>query len=129
MRGLTLLEVLLATALLSFATVALLPFLKEGLAVLRAEPRPDPSVLATFADTFLQDSCAFAFEELPEQEELAPLNGAGLEAVRVERLHPVNSEKRHHHWILFQAGELLVLRWHREEETSGAGAKVEDGPR
>ncbi|MEW6741428.1 MAG: prepilin-type N-terminal cleavage/methylation domain-containing protein [Planctomycetota bacterium] len=128
LRGLTLLEVLLAAALLSVATLAILPFLKEGLAVLRAEPEPDPSALAALADAFLQDSCAFGFEELPEQADLAWLKSSGLEAVRVMRLDPVSSEKPHHQWFLFQAGEFLVVRWHREEESSAPGAKIEAGP-
>ncbi|MEW6747693.1 MAG: type II secretion system protein [Planctomycetota bacterium] len=128
LRGLTLLEVLLAAAILSVATVALLPFLKESLALTRSEPKQDLSALWTFADAFLQDSRAFGFEEPPEQADLAPLKSSGLEAVRVMRLDPVSAEKPHHQWILFQAGEFLVVRWHREKESSAPGAKIEDGP-
>jgi prepilin-type N-terminal cleavage/methylation domain-containing protein len=113
-RGLTLIEVVAATVLLSLLAAASLPLLRRA----REAVAADESVatrfgeLARFADNALADPGGSGLREALDNPAAAPieLTGFGHGSVTVARLEPVDALLEHA-WVAFRTGEFEVHRW------------------
>lgn len=117
-RGLTLVEVLAATVLLSLIAAAIVPTLARCLAVLPHQSIDDGYDIARVADAFLTDSKAFGFEnedwvltadrfEVPWPGELSQ---SQIEPIQVQVIRSA-AENIDHVWLAFRSGEQAALRW------------------
>jgi hypothetical protein len=117
-RGLTFVEILAATVLLSLLVAACLPVLTESMAALGRETLlPDTVGLARVADRFLSDPAAF------DVKDFSPRETESLEIVIPEDLREPNLEVVHvkvlgleshdveHCWLIFGSEALAVARW------------------
>jgi prepilin-type N-terminal cleavage/methylation domain-containing protein len=132
-RGLTLLEVLIAAALLAVMAAACVPAMAQAMRALHVAETPtlavDPVDLASFADLVLEWPELFGFkqpEELlnadgqalpwppppeppPRPEAFRdPLNAAPPVTIRVLRS---SGEESDHVWLSFECDGLIVHRW------------------
>jgi prepilin-type N-terminal cleavage/methylation domain-containing protein len=123
-RGLTLLEVLIATALLAMMAAACVPVMAQAMRALQSHAiaRQNEAIdLAQFADTVLQrpdliglkDSkelldtsgreASWPSEEFPQQSHAPPVKISVLRA-------PEDTDAKHA-WLVFECDEVLVHRW------------------
>ncbi len=118
-RGLTLLEVLASTVLLSLVASACVPFLVESMAVIYPVRKAiTHSELGLLADAFMADPASFGKEypaTLTSQEafEIAGPEASGdvsLPPVTVSRLAP-EAIDADHTWLIFTCEGLSVSRW------------------
>ena len=113
-RGLTLLEVLASTVLLTMLASACLPLLRQAMSDLRPTDEPFALVeLTQLAERFLADPPAFGVESLesqsdelhlpwPEQPDRSP--------VTVRRLR-VDAPPPDHAWLSFSCEGQRIFRW------------------
>lgn len=125
-RGLTLLEVLIATAILTLLTVTCLPLLRESLAVFQwptdeqqlAHERLQ-SDLSTVADAFVTDPASFGIKDVRafvDQQDRTigwPEKIAGSTEYPSILIHPLRSGQAEieHAWLEFACGEAQAIRF------------------
>lgn len=114
-RGLTLLEVVAATVLLTLVAAACLPLLVEGRRWAEGLDSPNTvEELVSVADDFINDSSAFGFEDASLADpgfstEIRSKSDAGdAGSIRVRLLTAEDSD---HAWMLFEFGRHSVLRF------------------
>lgn len=124
-RGFTLLEVVLAIALLSAITVAALPLLVEAT---RSRVPPvavvEASELGTLADAVMHDEATVARITEGSGMRLSWRDATTRPAVVAHRLgsSTTNVGGLHHDWVEFRCGDVRVLRYRRiAEKAAGAG--------
>jgi prepilin-type N-terminal cleavage/methylation domain-containing protein len=126
-RGLTLLEVLLASAILATLAVACVPLLHESLTALVEPPEPtfDLNELADVADQFLADPTRFGMadsRQLLEQGSVTitwpASKGDHEDETVIPHLPPINvrclladDSKVDHAWALFECDGQTIARW------------------
>lgn len=119
-RGFTLLEVVLAIALLSAITVAALPLLVEAT---RSSVPPvaavEASELGAFADVVMRDEATVARITEGSEVRLAWRDAPARPAVVARRLGPSTTTDGAlpHVWIEFRCGDARLLRYRRIDET------------
>jgi prepilin-type N-terminal cleavage/methylation domain-containing protein len=119
-RGLTLLETLIATAILATIAGACVPVVARAMALLRrpSEPRVGQADLSIVADAFMADPAAFGVdhEEMPNlvSFQMAWPAGAALppptSSVNVRVLRAADAEVDHA-WVLFECEGTRSMRW------------------
>ena len=127
-RGLTLVEVLIATAILAMVSIACLPLLQQGLAHLAVPPPANFELdeLSEAADRFLTDPTSFGITDVgelikqgdavfswPHPKDAAQDVGASIEPrppILVRCLLP-NDPKANHAWAIFECDGQSVARW------------------
>lgn len=113
-RGLTLLEVLAATVLLTMLAGACVPLLRQAMNDLRQPDEPLALVeLTQLAKLFLADPTAFGIEPpLLERDELhLPWpDQSDRTPVIVHRLS-TDAGPHDHAWVSFTSGEQRIFRW------------------
>ena len=125
-RGLTLLETLIATAILAMIAAACVPVIARAMVLLGpSSATPNKSTvqmadLSLVADAFMNDPSAFgidrkALPELeafqiawPEDDSAHPAPSTDVVEVKVQRA--TDAEVKHA-WIAFNCEDLVVLRW------------------
>ena len=124
-RGFTLLEVVLAIALLSAITVTALPLLVEAT---RSRVPPvtmvETSELGAFADAVMRDEAAVARIAEGSDVRLAWRDAPTRSAVVARRLGPSTPsvDGLPHYWVEFRCGDARVLRYRRiNEQPAGTG--------
>ena len=129
--GLTLIEVLASTALLTILAATCVPLLRRSLRVIRAPAPPlELFELAEFADTFVADPAAFepGVEEIhrevpwPDAPDLPPVSVWSMTAA---------DDEADHVWLVFTCERWTVARWRPldgEDETGGEADEHEGGP-
>lgn len=116
-RGLTLIEVLLATALLTFVAMACIPLLQSVPSMQKIkqadeESGPTMADLSRLADEVIDRPTDFglpAFEDLSSATIAWPGRAQWLE-VTIKLLSPLDG-LGDHAWINFKCGELSTSRW------------------
>ncbi|NND02015.1 MAG: prepilin-type N-terminal cleavage/methylation domain-containing protein [Acidimicrobiia bacterium] len=120
-RGLTLLEVLVATVLMAITTGACVPLIRESLAALRRSEKPHITVpeLSRHVDQLLRGEApvhllvdGVSSMPWPDHPDRPP--------IKVSIASPPDDSL--HTWATFQSGEALVVRWLPQLE-----AAIEDG--
>ena len=117
-RGLTLIEVLAATVLLSLLIAACLPVLTESMAALdRDTPLPDTFGLARISEQFNNDPDVFGVEEFSPRdiqslEIIVPedFREPDLEAVQI-RVVKTDAIEADHCWLVLASGGISIARW------------------
>ncbi len=113
-RGLTLLEVLAATVLLTLLASACLPLLRQAMSDLRPTDEPFALVeLTQLAELFLADPSAFGVESLPSQLDEFHLpwpEQPDRSPVTVRRWR-ADAPPPDHAWVSFTSGEQRIFRW------------------
>lgn len=122
-RGLTLLEVLAATVLLSMMAAVCVPILTSAMVALRGDSSSiaDTSDLAQLAELFINDPSQFGFKDKnavlehqqftivwPKQDSLRGKANADV-AVRV--LRAAQPDEVTHVWLIFTCQEQVLARW------------------
>lgn len=128
-RGLTLLETLAATVILSLIAVACVPMLQDARASLEQPSAPacDLIELALLADAVMADPKAHGLEKSTDvavlqwpQEMVEREPRLALRPVQVTVLTPsIDDPGRHerrHQWVSFVCDGVVVLRWTAVEE-------------
>lgn len=116
-RGLTLLEVLASTVLLTLLATACLPLLRQAMSDLRPTDEPFALVeLTQLAELFLADPPAFGFESLPSQLDELHLpwpERPGRSPVTVHRwIADTPPPPPHDHaWLSFSCEGQTIFRW------------------
>ena len=116
-RGLTLLEVVVAVALLVLLAAATTPLLREAARLGEAhEPLPDTAALGLAVDQFLADPAAHGFEhEIPERGNFVATDLGLRGAVHFQRLAAPGPEADGS-WMVFRGGGAKVFRWEAKPE-------------
>ena len=113
-RGLTLLEVLASTVLLTMLASACLPLLQKAMSDLRQTDEPFALVeLTQFAELFLADPLAFGIESLPSESDELQVPGLAQpdrSPVTVRRLS-ADAPPHDHAWVSFSCEGQRVFRW------------------
>lgn len=113
-RGLTLLEVLASTVLLTMLAWACVPLLRQAMNDLRQPDEPFALVeLTQLAELFLADPAAFGVESLPSQVDELHLpwpEQSDRTPVIVHRLS-TDAGPHDHAWVSFTSGEQRIFRW------------------
>ncbi len=113
-RGLTLLEVLASTVLLTMLASACVPLLRKAMNDLRQPDKPFALVeLTLLAELFLTDPPAFGVESLPSQSDELHLpwpERPGRSPVTVRRWH-ADTPPRDHAWLSFSCEGQRIFRW------------------
>jgi type II secretory pathway pseudopilin PulG len=123
-RGLILLEVLIATALLAMMAAACMPVMAQAMRALQIDEPPrsiEMINLAHFADSVLAHPESFGFEqqsdvlnadnmELPWPAEAVTTKSASVPPVRITALRGADPEVDHA-WLAFECDGLVVHRW------------------
>lgn len=113
-RGLTLLEVLASTVLLTLLASACLPLLRQAMSDLRQTDEPFALVeLTQLAELFLADPSAFGVESLPSEPHELHLpwpEQPDRSPVTVRRLS-ADSSQHDHAWVSFSCEGQRVFRW------------------
>ncbi len=113
-RGLTLLEVLASTVLLTMLASACLPLLRQAMSDLRQMDEPFALVeLTQLAELFLIDPPAFGVESLPSQLDELHLpwpERPGRSPVTVRRLS-TDAPPHDHAWLSFSCEGQRIFRW------------------
>ena len=113
-RGLTLLEVLASTVLLTMLAGACVPLLRKAMNDLRRPDEPFALVeLTQLAELFLTDPPAFGVESLPSQLDELHLpwpERPGWSPVTVRRWH-ADTPPRDHAWLSFSCEGQRIFRW------------------
>ncbi|MCH8314449.1 MAG: type II secretion system protein [Planctomycetes bacterium] len=116
-RGLTLLEVLASTVLLTMLASACLPLLRQAMSDLRQTDEPFALVeLTQLAELFLADPSAFGVESLPlESDELhlpwPERPGRSPVTVRRWRADTPPPPPHDHAWVSFSCEGQRIFRW------------------
>ena len=115
-RGLTLLEVLASTVLLTLLASACLPLLRQAMSDLRPTDEPFALVeLTQLAERFLADPPAFGVESLPSQLDELHLpwpERPGRLPVTMHRLTADAPPPPHDHaWLSFSCEGQRIFRW------------------
>ena len=124
-RGLTLIEVLAAVALLSLIAATCTPLMQRSLGLLgRTAHTIDVGDLGRLADLILAEPERF---ELPPLEELIEatvtwIDGEDMRLVTVRRI-PTSAEGVDHGWIAVTCADRTVLRWIAVEVEIGQEAE------
>lgn len=129
-RGLTLIEIVTATVLLTVMAAICAPLLRNAVALsTRDRPSVDLDALSILADEVVRDSQSFGLESLNEpygteieiswpdslREDLeldTSVPPVHLEIVRSDG----GEEELNHVWVLFTCGPFSIARWIRTEE-------------
>ena len=129
-RGLTLLEVLIATAILAVLAAAVAPLIARAGMLLLASPESVSKVdifdLAALADAFLAEPNSFGIEETPlhkigqleiewpvndgDDHRRPPAAERSRSSVTVQAM-PSNDPASDHLWLAFTCGDLTIYRW------------------
>ncbi len=113
-HGLTLLEVLASTVLLTMLASACLPLLRQAMSDLRPTDEPFALVeLTQLAELFLADPSAFGVESLSSQLDELHLpwpERPGRSPVTVRRLS-ADAPPPDHAWVSFSREEQRIFRW------------------
>ncbi len=113
-RGLTLLEVLASTVLLTMLASACLPLLRQAMSDLRQTDEPFALVeLTQLAELFLADPSAFGVESLPSELDELHLpwpEQSDRSPVTVRRLS-ADAPPHDHDWVSFSCEGQRVFRW------------------
>lgn len=117
-RALTLVEVLVATALLAVLVATLLPFAVRASRSLSPRPAPvDMDALSGFADAVMSNPGAFQIADLNvvEQTTIA-WPGSTTREVTIRRVSPAELSDDEpyvlpHRWLAFTCEDVTVLRW------------------
>ena len=113
-RGLTLLEVLASTVLLTMLASACLPLLRQAMNDLRQTDEPFALIeLTQLAEIFLADPAAFGVEALPSQGDELQLpwpEQSDRSPVIVHRLS-ADGEALDHAWLRFTSEGQRIFRW------------------
>ncbi|MEE9128652.1 MAG: prepilin-type N-terminal cleavage/methylation domain-containing protein [Phycisphaerales bacterium] len=113
-RGLTLLEVLASTVLLTMLASACLSLLRQAMSDLRQMDEPFALVeLTQLAELFLADPSAFGVESLPSQSDELHLpwpERPGRSPVTVRRLS-TDTSPHDHAWLSFSCEGQRIFRW------------------
>ncbi len=113
-RGLTLLEVLASTVLLTMLAGACVPLLRKAMNDLRRPDEPFALVeLTRLAELFLADPSAFGVESLPSQSDELHLpwpERPGRSPVTVRRLS-TDAPPPDHAWLSFSCEGQSIFRW------------------
>ncbi len=113
-RGLTLLEVLASTVLLTMLAGACVPLLRKAMNDLRRPDEPFALVeLTQLAELFLIDPPAFGVESLPSQLDELHLpwpERPGRSPVTVRRLS-TDAPPHDHAWLSFSCEGQRIFRW------------------
>lgn len=116
-RGLTLVEVLAATVLLTVLAGACVPLMERAMRALDDPAAPiDRFELAVLADQFMDEPAAFGMERPPQDETIFLTWPEQLDRppVTVRRLRASDTDVDHA-WIEFACGEAAVWRWIADE--------------
>lgn len=111
-RGLTLLEVLFASALLALLAAAVTPLLLNVRQSLEVQPSPPlHGALQELADTFFSDPAVFGIDDMHHLDriELTWAETPQREPITVRRL-AAQDEPTSHVWFAFESGDSFVLR-------------------
>lgn len=119
-RGLTLIEILAATVILS-ASAAVCASMLRGARTSLETPRTSIRHLAALADTFMEDPASFGIEKstLPETgpfsiqwpESIDPKLARTAVLVSVTKSTDPPEDALRHAWIVFEHQELAVVRY------------------
>ncbi len=113
-RGLTLLEVLASTVLLTMLASACLPLLRQAMSDLRQTDEPFALVeLTQLAELFLADPSAFGVESLPsplDELHLPWPERPGRSPVTVRRWR-ADAPPPDHAWLSFSCEGQRIFRW------------------
>ena len=113
-RGLTLLEVLASTVLLTMLASACLGLLRQAMSDLRQTDEPFALVeLTQLAELFLADPSAFGVESLPSQVDELHLpwpEQPDRSPVTVRRL-TADAPSPNHAWVSFSCEGQRIFRW------------------
>jgi prepilin-type N-terminal cleavage/methylation domain-containing protein len=120
-RGLTLLEVLIATALLAILAVASVPVIARAMTLLNADSIPGTiqvADLAAVADAFIAKPADFGLGEQPLHEiDVAQIDwpeDSSIEsgpAITIRALRCADGPECDHLWLVFECERLAVCRW------------------
>ena len=116
-RGLTLLEVLASTVLLTMLASACLPLLRQAMSDLGPTDEPFALVeLTQLAELFLADPSAFGVESLPSESDELHLPwperpGRSPVTVRRWRADPPPPPPHDHAWVSFSCEGQRIFRW------------------
>ena len=124
-RGLTLLEVLIATALLAVMAAACVPVMAQAMRALAfddSEHELEIDDLARFADALLVNPESFGLKgphELLDSREaqlewpadLLPGRSAPIVPVQVRVLRNADASEADHAWLVFECDGVVVHRW------------------
>ena len=123
-RGLTLLEVLASTVLLTMLASACLPLLRQAMSDLRPTDEPFALVeLTQLAELFLADPPAFGVESLESQSDELHLSWPeqpDRSPVTVRRLS-VDAPPPDHVWVSFSCQGQRIFRWLAVEADDARG--------
>ena len=122
-RGLSLLEVMLAAALLALITATCLPAVVRAAAALDtgdAEPTVSRAELARLADALIEAPAAFGLETLPTSDvfEVAWPEAPGRPLVSARRHRAASTIDDGRAWLVLTCGDATVCRWLPPPETS-----------
>ena len=113
-RGLTLLEVLASTVLLTMLAWACVPLLRKAMSDLRQSDEPLALVeLTQLAGLFLADPAAFGVESLPSEQDELHLpwpEQSDRSPVKVRRMSS-DAEPLDHAWLSFTNESQHIFRW------------------
>jgi hypothetical protein len=121
-RALTLLEVLLATALLAMLAATCVPAIARAMAMLRDEPRREQQEfhlahLAMVADAFLDDPSRFGVRDtLPHEIDAIEIGWpadsqvTSASSILVQAIQSLEAEPDHL-WLHFKCDGLAISRW------------------
>ena len=114
-RGLTLLEVLLATVLMTMIAATCVPIIQRSAAILREVESTDGMDVARLAqrvDLWLAEHESELAETRADQtiDEVIASNGEVLPAIAVHRL-TTDDPEADHGWLVFTCGDASILRW------------------
>ena len=130
-HGLTLIETLLATALLALLASTCVPVLAEALAALRVQaPGIDIVELGLAADTLLENPESHGLATILDDDSNAvvevPWPTIGIEStgpvdmpITVRAMSPA-PESAEHTWIVFSCDDTFVIRWRKLDDGEGA---------
>jgi type II secretory pathway component PulJ len=116
-RGLTLLETLLAAALLSLLALATTSVLRDAAPQSSRPARAaDLAALSRFAEEFMANPA----RELNGESDLAFVsNGTSTSEVTIRSVK-VNTIERPHEWLVFEQDGAWIIRWRPLEEAENA---------
>ena len=123
-HGLTLVEVLASTVLLTLVAATCMPLLRQAMRVL-GEPAPPFELLelVEFADAFIVDLAASATDEIEPLDDQFPRelpwpDDPDRPAVTIRRL---TGEDADHAWLTFTCDRWTVCRWKAVEPRDDSG--------
>ncbi len=131
-HGLTLVEVLASTVLLTLVAATCMPLLRQAMRGLREPATPFELLeLVEFADAFVADPAAFGFDEIQPVDGEAQLESPWPQdpdrpAVAVRRL-TVDDQDADHAWLTFTCDRWTVCRWKAVEPQEDLDDRSDQG--